>query len=113
MTHLRATLARRRAVRAHLREERALAAALAAAPTPAPPPPPPGRGPPRGGAGPGRRARRPPAPRVRPRDRGPPRPPLTAPLPWSGRRCAGLGLVGAGEEEGRWHVQRRDPPSHG
>ena len=33
MTHLRATLARRRSVRAHLREERALAAALAAAPT--------------------------------------------------------------------------------
>jgi hypothetical protein len=33
MTRLRATLARRRSVRAHLREERALAEALAAAPT--------------------------------------------------------------------------------
>ena len=33
MTHLRTTLARRRAMRIHLREERALAQALAAAPT--------------------------------------------------------------------------------
>lgn len=33
MTSLRTTLARRRAVRAHLREERALHRALAAAPT--------------------------------------------------------------------------------
>jgi hypothetical protein len=33
MSHLRATLARRRSIRAHLREERALAAALASAPT--------------------------------------------------------------------------------
>jgi hypothetical protein len=33
MIHLRATLAHRRSVRAHLRDERALARALAAAPT--------------------------------------------------------------------------------
>jgi hypothetical protein len=33
MSHLRATLARRRSIRAHLREERALAAAMASAPT--------------------------------------------------------------------------------
>jgi hypothetical protein len=33
MSKLRATFARRRTVRAHLREERALAAAMAAAPT--------------------------------------------------------------------------------
>jgi hypothetical protein len=33
MIHLRATLARHRSVRAHLREERALAAAMASAPT--------------------------------------------------------------------------------
>ena len=33
MTHLRQTLARRRAARAHLREERALAGAIAGAPT--------------------------------------------------------------------------------
>jgi hypothetical protein len=34
MSHLLATFARRRSVRAHLREERALAAAMASAPTP-------------------------------------------------------------------------------
>jgi hypothetical protein len=33
MTHLRTTIAQRRSARAHLREERALAAALATAPT--------------------------------------------------------------------------------
>jgi hypothetical protein len=33
MSHLRETIARRRAARAHLREERALAAAMASAPT--------------------------------------------------------------------------------
>jgi hypothetical protein len=33
MSHLRDTLARRRSVRAHLRQERALAAAMASAPT--------------------------------------------------------------------------------
>jgi len=33
MSHLMATIARRRSVRAHLREERALAAAMAQAPT--------------------------------------------------------------------------------